>query len=107
MQVTNDDIAEILNSRVDRFQKRKLCLVCDYFDTQRHAGITCKKCGCNQFYSTDTMKVSELFEKVKKHTGNKNSWMPFYMASFLQEKYHITYQEAMKIAIDRMPSLRA
>lgn len=103
MELTQGDIEEILASKVSRFQKnRKLCVQCDGYETQKHAGETCKKCACNQFYPIDDIKVSDLFQIVKKHTGSEFSWMPLYMAIFLEQKYKVDFIQSMRFVSNQL-----
>lgn len=102
MKITEQDIREVLESEVGRFQpNRKVCKKCDYYDSVKHAGLVCTKCG-GEFVNVSKWTYKNLLKRCSIHFRGGDllkqdtsfTWFLVPLAYFLAEQNKIDWGEA-------------
>jgi hypothetical protein len=85
-EFNESDLENLLQSTVGEFEKdRKLCSKCDHFDSVKHAGIACAKCG-GEMVSVKGWTVFNLLTRAKPTPTRGEMWLAKFVSDYLAIK---------------------
>lgn len=106
IEVTQQDLQEILTSPIGRFQKQRVaCKRCHY--APGHTLVYCSKCG-GEFIPIGEWTVLNVFRNVvKNHHSSEHAWLGAFVTMYLESKTGHSFTAIYREVISQYPKLTA